>query len=46
MHVLDAGFVSFVLSLKKGMYLYQFSQFAWTHTITLVVIMPSAFLVR
>uniref|UniRef100_A0A7S0R2F3 Phosphatidate cytidylyltransferase n=1 Tax=Chlamydomonas leiostraca TaxID=1034604 RepID=A0A7S0R2F3_9CHLO len=39
------GFVAFVLSLKKGMYLYQFSQFAWTHTIVLVVIVPSSFLV-
>lgn len=43
--LLPPGFVSFVLSLKKGMYLYQFSQFAWTHTIVLVVIVPSSFLV-
>ncbi|KAL6760280.1 phosphatidate cytidylyltransferase [Haematococcus lacustris] len=40
-----AGFVSFVLSLKKGMYLYQFSQFAWTHTIILIVVVPSSFIV-
>ncbi len=40
-----AGFVWFVLGLKKRMYLYQFSQFAWTHTIILVVIVPSSFIV-
>lgn len=39
------GFVSFVLSLKKGMYMYQFSQFAWTHTIILTVIIPSSFII-
>jgi phosphatidate cytidylyltransferase len=37
--------VAFVLSLKKGSYLYQFSQFAWTHTIILVVIVPSSCIV-
>mmetsp|Transcript_11917 Transcript_11917/g.21187 ORF Transcript_11917/g.21187 Transcript_11917/m.21187 type:complete len:467 (-) Transcript_11917:791-2191(-) len=39
-----AGFVTFVLSLKKRMMMYQFSQFAWTHTIILVVVVPSSFL--
>lgn len=40
-----AGFVAFVLSLRKGSYRYQFSQFAWTHMIMLVVVVPSSFLV-
>ncbi len=40
-----AGFVSFVLSLKRGMYLYQFGQYAWTHMILLVVFVPSSFFV-
>lgn len=39
-----AGFVAFVLSLKPRMMMYQFSQFAWTHTIILVVVVPSSFL--
>jgi len=39
-----AGFVSFVLSLKRGLYKYQFSQFAWTHThhISLAPTLPQA----
>ena len=40
-----AGFVAFVLSLKRGLYRYQFSQFGWTHQIILVVIMPTSFFV-
>lgn len=40
-----AGFVAFVLSLKRGLYRYQFSQFGWTHMIILVVIMPTSFFV-
>lgn len=32
-----AGFVMFVLSLKRGMYMYQFAQYAWTHMIILMV---------
>ncbi len=43
--MLRTGFVSFVLSLKKRMYMYQFGQFAWTHTIILVIVVPSAFFV-
>ncbi len=35
----------FVLSLKRGMYLYQFTQYAWTHMTILVVIMPTSFFV-
>lgn len=31
-----AGFVAFVLTLKKGMYTYQFGQYAWTHMILMV----------
>jgi len=31
-----AGFVHFVLRLKKGQYLEQFGQYAWTHMILLV----------
>lgn len=40
-----AGFVSFVLTLKKGRYTYQFGQYAWTHMILMVVFMPSSFFV-
>ena len=40
-----AGFVSFVLTLRKGMYTYQFGQYAWTHMILLVVFLPSSFFV-
>jgi phosphatidate cytidylyltransferase len=42
---LPAGFVMFVLSLKRGMYLYQFGQYAWTHMILLVIFVPSSFFV-
>lgn len=40
-----AGFVSFVLKLKKRHYLYQFGQYAWTHMILLFVFVPSSFFV-
>uniref|UniRef100_A0A061S1F2 Phosphatidate cytidylyltransferase n=1 Tax=Tetraselmis sp. GSL018 TaxID=582737 RepID=A0A061S1F2_9CHLO len=40
-----AGFIMFVLSLRKRMYLYQFGQYAWTHMILLTVFMPSSFFV-
>lgn len=30
------GFVAFVLYLKKGLYSYQFQQYAWTHMILMV----------
>jgi len=40
-----AGFVSFVLTLSKGNYTYQFQQYAWTHMILLVVFLPSSFFV-
>lgn len=40
-----AGLIFFVLSLKKGMYLYQFGQYAWTHMILMVVFVPSSFFV-
>ena len=39
------GWVWFVLSLKKGMYGYQFSQFAWTHMILALAVVQSSFLV-
>lgn len=39
------GFVSFVLTLEKRMYTYQFGQYAWTHMILLVVFLPSSFFV-
>ena len=32
----DAGFMSFVLTLKKNLYVYQFTQYAWTHMILMV----------
>lgn len=40
-----AGFVSFVLTLRKGMYTYQFGQYAWTHMILITVFVPSSFFV-
>ncbi|XP_068665387.1 phosphatidate cytidylyltransferase 1-like [Aristolochia californica] len=40
-----AGFVWFILTLKKKMYKYQFSQYAWTHMILLVVFVQSSFTV-
>ncbi|RRT85410.1 hypothetical protein BHE74_00011603 [Ensete ventricosum] len=40
-----AGFVWFILTLKKKMYKYQFSQYAWTHMILLMVFVQSAFTV-
>lgn len=36
------GFVLFVLSLHKGLYVYQFGQFAWTHMILVVVLLQSS----
>jgi phosphatidate cytidylyltransferase len=41
-YLYTAGFVSFVLTLKKGRYTYQFGQYAWTHMILLVVFLPSS----
>eukprot|EP00887_Chlorella_sp_A99_P003405 scaffold7.g3405.t1 len=40
-----ARFVSFVLTLKKSLYVYQFGQYAWTHMILMVVFVPSSFFV-
>ncbi|KDP39197.1 hypothetical protein JCGZ_00954 [Jatropha curcas] len=40
-----AGFVWFILTLKKKMYKYQFGQYAWTHMILIVVFTQSAFTV-
>jgi len=42
---LIAGFISFVLKLEKGCYLYQFGRYAWTHLILLFVFIPSSFFV-
>ena len=39
------GCVLFVLSLRKGLYLYQFGQFGWTHMIIAAVIVQSSCLV-
>lgn len=39
------GLVSFVFSLKKGHYKYQFGQFAWVHLTLLLVVVQSSFLV-
>ena len=36
------GFVLFVLSLRKGLYVYQFGQFAWTHMIIATVLIQSS----
>ncbi|XP_073304427.1 phosphatidate cytidylyltransferase 1-like [Primulina huaijiensis] len=40
-----AGFMWFILTLKKKMYKYQFGQYAWTHMILIVVFTQSAFTV-
>lgn len=40
-----AGTITFILSLKKGLYQYQFGQYAWTHMILFVVFTQSAFTV-
>lgn len=40
-----AGFVWFILTLKKKLYKYQFSQYAWTHMILLLVFAQSSFTV-
>ncbi|KAG6471045.1 hypothetical protein ZIOFF_072138 [Zingiber officinale] len=39
------SFVWFILTLKKKTYKYQFSQYAWTHMILLMVFVQSAFAV-
>ncbi|KAL2944754.1 Phosphatidate cytidylyltransferase 3, partial [Bienertia sinuspersici] len=39
-----AGFMWFILTLKKKMYKYQFGQFAWTHMILIVVCIQSSFI--
>eukprot|EP01147_Barroeca_monosierra_P006398 gene6398-9309_t len=40
------GFVTFVLSLKKGFYLFQFVQFGWTHLSLLVIASASVLIMR
>ncbi|MEW5301763.1 MAG: hypothetical protein WDW36_004601 [Sanguina aurantia] len=40
-----AGFVAFVLSLKRSLYKYQFGQYAWTHMICLMILLPSSTLI-
>ncbi|KAL2242461.1 UNVERIFIED_CONTAM: Phosphatidate cytidylyltransferase 1 [Sesamum indicum] len=40
-----AGFMWFILTLKKKMYKYQFGQYAWTHMILIVVFTQSSFTV-
>ncbi|XP_057992812.1 phosphatidate cytidylyltransferase 1 [Hevea brasiliensis] len=40
-----AGFMWFILTLKKKMYKYQFGQYAWTHMILIIVFTQSAFTV-
>ncbi|XP_010433440.1 PREDICTED: phosphatidate cytidylyltransferase 3-like [Camelina sativa] len=40
-----AGFIWFILTLKKKTYRYQFGQYAWTHMILIVVLAQSSFIV-
>ncbi|KAB2600857.1 phosphatidate cytidylyltransferase-like [Pyrus ussuriensis x Pyrus communis] len=40
-----AGFMWFILTLKKKMYKYQFGQYAWTHMILFIVFTQSSFFV-
>mmetsp|Transcript_9884 Transcript_9884/g.8423 ORF Transcript_9884/g.8423 Transcript_9884/m.8423 type:complete len:139 (-) Transcript_9884:634-1050(-) len=35
-----AGFLSFVLTLKKGFYRYQFKRFGWTHLCCFMLVAP------
>jgi hypothetical protein len=42
---LSTGFVWFIVTLKKKAYKYQFSQYAWTHMILLMVFAQSSFTV-
>eukprot|EP01132_Coremiostelium_polycephalum_P007832 gene7832-9646_t len=39
------GFVSFIFTLRKGLYRYQFSQFTWTLMTLLMVVVQSNFLI-
>ena len=40
-----SGFIAFVLQLEKDFYSYQFRQFAWTHMILTIILIPSSFFV-
>ncbi|CEF63909.1 Phosphatidate cytidylyltransferase [Strongyloides ratti] len=40
------GFIWFVLSLKKGYYLRQFSLFAWTHVALMLIVVQSYFIIE
>uniref|UniRef100_A0A0N4Z6H4 Phosphatidate cytidylyltransferase n=1 Tax=Parastrongyloides trichosuri TaxID=131310 RepID=A0A0N4Z6H4_PARTI len=40
------GFVWFVLSLRKGYYLRQFSLFAWTHVALMLIVVQSFFIIE
>jgi len=41
-----AGFVLFVMNLKKGHYKFQFAQFGWTHMTLLLVVCQSHFIIN
>uniref|UniRef100_A0A0N5BJG3 Phosphatidate cytidylyltransferase n=1 Tax=Strongyloides papillosus TaxID=174720 RepID=A0A0N5BJG3_STREA len=40
------GFIWFVLSLRKGYYLRQFSLFAWTHVALMLIVVQSYFIIE
>ena len=40
------GIISFVLSLKKGFYKYQFKQLGWCMAIIIIVVVQSTFVMR
>ena len=40
------GFVFFVVSLQKGQYRFQFTQFAWTHMALYFIVMPGQFVMN
>jgi phosphatidate cytidylyltransferase len=40
------GFVLFVINLKKGHYVFQFTQFAWTHMTLLLVVVQTHFIIN
>ena len=40
------GFVSFILSLEKSTYKYQFTQFGWTHITLLLVVLSASCMIK
>lgn len=45
MRIVFAGIVAFVLTLRKGHYRRQFSNFGWTHVSCLIVVGGASFII-